>query len=105
MVRQKDLNNVYNATDDPTMFIFVDESAKGVNASRRRRGWAPVGGIISYSDKCETWMNKLYCFIAAMDMDGFVFSAGEIVFRSTGADNTNQSTGTVNREWFEDYVE
>ena len=67
MVRQKDLNNVYNATDDPTMFIFVDESAKGVNASRRRRGWAPVGGIISYSDKCETWMNKLYCFIAAMD--------------------------------------
>ena len=85
----------------PEQCLFVDETHKDKNASRRRRAWGHrnSGGIA-----IQRWFkeNVNYTLIAALDINGFVPSACEVVRRdqisSTGA------SGTVNREHFIQYT-
>jgi transposase len=98
------VNYIHNLTEDPKMFIFIDETAKDRNASRRRMGWARKGIGHHYRRDYEKWQDTRYTFIAAMDMFGFVFEASSCVYRKTGADDENNAAGTIDQERFEEYV-
>jgi transposase len=82
----------------PNQVVFVDETAKDRNASRRGRAWGrrgqkthhfrPFGDVVRYT-----------C-IAACDIHGFIPQACDIVLRET----TESSTGTVDTECFVAWV-
>ena len=99
------VNHIHSLTGDPKMFIFIDETAKDRNASRRRVGWAKRGRGHHYRRDYESWRDMRYTFIAAMDLFGFVFEASSCVYRKTGADDDNNAAGTIDQERFEDYVQ
>jgi transposase len=98
------VNHIHILTEDPKMFIFIDETAKDRNASRKRMGWAKRGRGHHYRRDYERWQDTRYTFIAAMDMFGFVFEASSCVYRKTGADDENNAAGTIDQERFEEYV-
>lgn len=95
---------MYEVTDDPYQFIFLDESAKDRNASRRRRCWQPIG----LNDVSEFFSDRndfLYTLIAAADMNGFVGEACEIVRRRRGERDDDIEAGTVDADRFVAWVE
>ena len=98
-------NHIHNLTEDPKMFIFIDETAKDRNASRRRMGWAKRGRGHHYRRDYARWQDTRYTFIAAMDMFGFVFEASSCIYRKTGADDENNAAGTIDQERFEEYLQ
>ena len=97
------LNELHDAADKPSMFIFVDEAQKDRLAGRRRRGWTCIGykprGSFQHHDQGR------YTFIAAANVDGFVIGACTTVMRSSRPEVSDEDIGTVDRERFEQYVE
>ena len=104
--------NVYRGTmmslskgKDPSIFCFVDESAVGKNAARRRRGWARRGRPATKYTMFEedTGGNRhRYTLIGCVDINGFVEPACEIVFQRTG--KKQLATGTIDQHRFVQYV-
>ena len=90
---------------DPSVFCFVDESAVGKNASRRRRGWARRGSPAAKFAIFESDISnkKRYTLIGCVDINGFVLPACDVVFHRTT--KTNTATGTVDSDRFVAYVE
>ena len=91
---------------DPSIFCFVDESAVGKNASRRRRGWSRRGSPAEKYALFEEGVGSnasRYTLIAAVDINGFVLPACDVVFRRTRKNNT--STGTVDADRFVAYLQ
>ena len=90
---------------DPSIFCFVDESAVGKNVSRRRRGWSRRGRP---ADKYALFEEGIgsnatrYTLLAAVDINGFIAPACDVVFSRTSKKNT--STGTVDADRFVSYV-
>ena len=99
------LDSLNGLTEDPKMFVFVDETAKDRNSCRRRMGWARRGRGLHYRCDYESWRDKRYTFIAAMDINGFVYEASSVVYRKKGQDDADEGAGTIDRERFEYYVE
>mmetsp|Transcript_16445 Transcript_16445/g.35977 ORF Transcript_16445/g.35977 Transcript_16445/m.35977 type:complete len:385 (+) Transcript_16445:971-2125(+) len=92
-------------TGDPWQFIFIDETAKDRNASRRRRYWQSVG---KKNDVTELFYDRnrwLYTLIGAVDLDGFVPEACSLIRRKRNANDNDPEAGTVDGERFESYVE
>jgi len=99
--------SVLSTFDDPAMFVFVDETCVGRNESRRRRHWAPRGGPTPYG--WEVFMaddedGAVYSMIAAADINGFIHSACVPVWRKSSKTDGNILRGTVNAQYFEDWV-
>ena len=91
---------------DARQVVFIDESARGVNASRRERAWSIQGKtpvLDSFFDAHNA--REQYTFLAAVDCDGFITEACEIVLRERGQDDNDQSRGTIDTERFEAWVE
>jgi len=97
--------SVLSANKDASVFCFVDESAIGKQAARRRRGWARRGTPAHKFALFEgdiSGNKKRYTLIGCVDINGFVLAACDVVFqRST---KSNMTTGTVDSERFVAYV-
>ena len=89
----------------PRQVLFVDETARGANASRRRRAWSPKGITPIITAPMVRDFDKQYSLIAACNVDGFIVPACKIVERSQGKHDNNPDRGTVDAERFEQYVE
>lgn len=94
--------------EDPAMFVFVDETMVGKNASRRSRNWAPKGGDAPIG--WEAFMDPecdigVYSMIAAVDINGFIPSVAQPVFRASGDTDRNLMRGTINADYFEQWLE
>ena len=89
----------------PYLFTFIDETHKGRNASRRRRAWARRGTDNSISAFFAPGRDALYSLLAAVDINGFIEAACEIIERASGDDDTNEAHGTVDADRFVDWVE
>lgn len=90
----------------PSMLIFIDETAKGRNASRRRRSWS-MRGITPVRTEFFVGANEnpQYTMIGAGNIDGFVDEACEIVERARGDNDMDVTRGTVDRERFDSWAE
>jgi hypothetical protein len=95
----------YMVGKDPSIFCFVDESAVGKNASRRRRGWSrrgqPAEKYALFEEGVGTNATR-YTLLGAVDINGFIFEACDIVFRRTS--ERNSGTGTIDANRFVAYV-
>jgi transposase len=89
----------------PQQLLFVDETARGANASRRRRAWAPRGATPIVIAPMVREYDKKYTIIGACNWDGFITEACHIVERDTDSDDNNPDRGTVNTMKFEHYIE
>jgi transposase len=89
----------------PEMAIFVDETHRSANASRRRRAWAKRGAPRMCDLFFEEDFRKRYTLIGACDCNGFVEEACTIVERERDKNDRDPSRGTVDHERFEDYIE
>jgi transposase len=92
-------------TGNPRQFIFIDETAKDRNAARSRRYWQRVG---SKTDVLEVFFDRsrwLYTLIAAVDIDGFIPEACDLVYRRRNTQDNDPEAGTVDGARFEQYVE
>ncbi len=90
---------------DPKYAIFVDETHKSANASRRRRAWSKVGVTPVIDAKFEEDFRTRYTLIAACDINGFVVDACKIVERERSATDNDPDRGTVDSARFLEYVE
>ena len=89
----------------PRQLIYIDETARGANASRRRRAWAPKGTSPVIDAPFERDFDKRFTLIAACNWNGFVRGACQVVEREKGKEDMNPERGTVDTERFERYVE
>jgi len=87
---------------DAYQLIFVDETHKDRNSSRRRKAWGrrKSGGIA-----LRKWFKNTirYTMIAALDIEGFIPSTIELVRRNEISDEG--AAGTVDAIHFEEWVE
>lgn len=90
---------------DPRMAIWVDETHKSANESRRRRGWAKRSNPPVVEAYFEEDFRKRYTLIGAGNYKGFVTNACKLVEREHGRNDTNPDRGTINTTRFEEYVE
>ncbi len=89
----------------PRQLIYIDETARGANAARRRRAWSPRGVTPIIDAPMVREFDKRYTLIAACNWDGFVPSACQIVEREQGKNDDNPDRGTVDTARFEKYIE
>ena len=89
----------------PCQLIYIDETARGANASRRRRAYSPRGVTPVVEAPMVREFDKRYTLIGACNWDGFVTEACCIVEREHGSADTDPDRGTVDTERFEQYVE
>lgn len=99
------VNRLYYVTVDPRMFIFIDETAKDKNASRRRVAWAPRGRGNTYRHQYEHFHDTLFTFIAAMDIEGFVHEGSSCIYRKPSDEEVDNAAGTIDQMRFENYIE
>jgi transposase len=90
---------------DPEMLIFIDESAKDRNSSRRRRSWSRRGQTPFRAAYFAGTRAKRYTLLAACDIHGFVIEACETVERELGKDDKNPTRGTIDGDRFKLWVE
>jgi len=82
------------------MLVFVDESAKDRNSSRRRRSWSKRGQTPFRDAYLASASGPRYTLIAACDLDGFILEACQTVEREHGAADRDPTRGTVDGERF-----
>jgi hypothetical protein len=90
---------------NPVQLIFIDETHRSSNASRRRRAWGKRGSPVVIDSFFEEDFRKRYTLIAACDLNGFVLSACKIVEREGDKNDRDPDRGTVTMERFEAYVD
>jgi hypothetical protein len=92
-------------TRDPAQFIFIDETAKDRNASRRGRMWGPRGRNFNITRHFSDRYEFRYTMIGAVDINGFVPEVCEIIKRKRNAEVRDPEAGTVDSERFEYWIE
>jgi hypothetical protein len=94
-------------TTHPEKLVYIDESQKGRNASRRLRWWSPRGRTPVRLDAFDYEPKKRYTLMAACDINGFIPGACDIVLRgsSTQEELGNDNIGTVGTERIELWIE
>jgi hypothetical protein len=95
------------AVESPDQLVFIDESQKGRNASRRLRWWSPRGRSPVRTEAFDYEPKKRYTLLAACDVNGFIEEACDIVLRgnSTQEEMANPTIGTVGTERVELWIE
>ena len=89
---------------NPDQLIFIDESQKDRNSSRRRRSWSRRGQTPFRPAYLARLHGKRYTLLAACDVHGFVIEACETVELSHGSTDNDPSHGTVDRDRFHLWV-
>jgi DDE superfamily endonuclease len=105
---QRELNDYHSRMRDrvthPRQCLFLDETARGENASRRRRAWSPVGITPIIPAAMVRDFDKRYTLLAACNWEGFVFEGCQIVEREQSKDDKNPDRGTVDSDRFIKYI-
>jgi transposase len=89
---------------DARQALFIDETHKSSNASRRRRMWSKKGVSPSVDAFFEEDFRRRYTLIGACDINGFVNEACQIVERERDKNDRDPERGTVDSDRFEDYI-
>jgi DDE superfamily endonuclease len=89
----------------PEMLVYLDESQKDRNSSRRRRMWSKRGQSPFRTAYFDGSHRKRYTLLAACDIDGFIFEACETVEQSRGVEDGDMTRGTIDTERFNMWVE
>ena len=84
----------------PDQFIWIDETQKSRNASRRRKGWGPRGRNNDISRCFSPNGECRYTMLAAADIDGFILDACEVVEQKRTKNDTNEYRGTIDTSRF-----
>jgi hypothetical protein len=84
---------------DPEMFLFIDETNRGRNESRRRRAWAPRGQDNSLDEFFKS-EESTYTLISAADINGIVTGMCDLIEREGGEDDNDSTRGTIDTERF-----
>ena len=90
---------------NPNHVIFLDESQKDRNSSRRRRCWSKKGESHFREVYLASSHGKRRTFLGACAIDGFILEACTTVEQSHGYDDTNLARGTIDSERFRTWVE
>lgn len=85
---------------DPTRALFVDETHRDRNATRRRRGWGKIGEKLIVRRYFDDPVR--YTCIAECDYFGFIPTACDVVFRDDIS--REGAAGTVDADRFVKYV-
>jgi len=101
--RRSYLDCINRIVEDPKMLIFLDETAKDRNASRRRRTWA-VRGTKAEMPQPLSRVDLRYSMLGACDIFGFVGNACEPVYQKMGKDDADPHRGTIDTDRFIDWV-
>ena len=98
---QHALETILSIFEDAGMLIYIDETHKDRNASRRRRAWGKkmAGGV-----KLDRWFKNTsrYTMIIGCDIDGFITETCQLVHHDEVSDEG--AAGTVNRDAFKGWV-
>ena len=88
----------------PSELVFVDESQKDRNSSRRRRIWYKRG--LSPFRKAIFSGNKgvRYTLLAACDWNGFIWEACETVRQKSSSGDADPTRGTIDGDRFLEWV-
>ena len=88
---------------DANQLVYVDETHKDKQASRRRKAWGQRNSSSGVAVK--RWFNNdvRYTMIAALDINGFIPSTIDCVKRNEIS--SEGAAGTVDGSYFEDWVE
>jgi hypothetical protein len=89
---------------DPRQALYIDETHKSSNASRRRRMWSKRNVAPSVDAFFEEDFRRRYTLIGACDINGFVKEGCKIVERERDKNDRDPERGTVDTERFEDYI-
>ena len=99
---QQALKNILSVFEDAGMLVYIDETHKDRNASRRRRAWGKKtrgGGV-----KLDRWFKNTarYTMIIGCDTDGFITETCQLIHRNEISDEG--AAGTVDRDAFKEWV-
>ena len=103
--REDYLRAIGNLCAHPSQLVYIDETQKDRNSSRRRRQW---------SRRCVTPFrdayfvgshSRRYTMLAAGDWNGFIVEACEIIEQRRSNQDEDPERGTVDRERFRQWVE
>mmetsp|Transcript_17138 Transcript_17138/g.24802 ORF Transcript_17138/g.24802 Transcript_17138/m.24802 type:complete len:294 (+) Transcript_17138:43-924(+) len=92
-------------TNNPAQFVFVDETAKDRNSSLRQRAWQLKGLNRAINRNFLDWRDYRYTLIAAVDIDGFIPEACEMVRRKINHADADPDTGTIDAQRFEHWIQ
>ena len=98
--RQRFLQRLRDVILHPDQLVFVDESHKDRNSSRRRRMWWKRGSSPWRNAYFAGSHSKRYSLIAACDINGFIVEACETVEHSRGQGDDDPTRGTIDTERF-----
>lgn len=90
----------------PDQVVFLDETHKGRNASRRRRHWSMRGVRPIVYEKFDTVSRgRLYSMVAACDYNGFIIETCLCLSREKDADGRMKTIDSeIFLDWLEDYL-
>ena len=91
--------------DRPEMCVFIDETHKSSNASRRRKCWGPKGNVSVAFTPFGPIVDRRFTLLAACDVNGFIVEACELVERERNRHDDDPFRGTIDTERFEHWVE
>ena len=92
-------------TNDPAMFVFVDETSKDKNTMYRKRLWRPINESGSISRYFSDFAENSYTMIGVCDLNGFVPQACELIRRKRNAEDNDNEAGTIDAERFVEWVQ
>ena len=88
----------------PSELVFIDESQKDRNSSRRRRHWF-IRGLSPFCDAYFAGHKaKRYTLLAACDWNGFIWEACETVQQKSSSSDKDASHGTIDGDRFVDWL-
>ena len=96
------LHQLLSVKSDPRVVVFIDETHKDRNSSRRRRGWGPRN---SNNFSVRRWFRDevRYTMIVAADISGFIPETCLNYYRDEKG--REGASGTVGKEDFESWIE
>jgi hypothetical protein len=99
--RREEYRQELGEIDDPTMFVFLDESQWN-RSDRRRRSWAPRGRDNRMTE--YLFGGRSYMLLAACDINGMVLEMCDVVPSKRSSRDKCPYRGTVDTDRFKLYL-
>ena len=87
----------------PKQVLVLDETNNGRKSSMRRRCWSPCGQS-PYLDCFFGSHGRRYSALCAVNINGFIPQACEVVFRENGENDLDETRGTVDKIRFTQWI-